>query len=73
VSDIPRKIKALEGLAEAAKRMFKMEEAIKILLKTVQYAWIAKQQTTELNIYDQLGLLYFHISDMERANYYHSL
>ena len=61
------------GLAETAKRMFKMDEAIKILLKTVQYTWYTSQHSAEMDIYDQLGLLYYHICDMERASYYHNL
>ncbi len=70
-NDIKRKIEALEGLAEAAKRMFKMEEAAKIFLKAMQYAWYKKQYQTELNLYDKIGLIYYHMGDMERATYYH--
>lgn len=71
MNDIKRKIKALVGLAEAAKRLFKMEEAARIFLKAMQYAWYSQDHEAEMDLYDQIGLIYYHVGDMERASYYH--
>lgn len=65
------KIYALTGMGDIAKRLFKMDIATMFIRRALQYAWYVKDISKELLLYDRLGIIHYHIGDMERANFYH--
>ena len=58
-------------LADCARVVEKYDAAIKILKTALQYAWNFNLKEKELMIYDQMGMVYFHLGDMKKAKYYH--
>lgn len=65
------KSRAFLKIAMCCKTMAYYEEAIKFLKKALQSAWEARKEGREIEIYDALGSVYFHLSDMKKAYYYH--
>ncbi|KAL4465846.1 hypothetical protein ABPG74_004083 [Tetrahymena malaccensis] len=65
------KSEALIKLAECAKELKLYDSSILILKKALQFVWLTKDHDRELSIYDNLGLNYFYLGDLENAFYYH--
>ncbi|KAL4470728.1 hypothetical protein ABPG72_016733 [Tetrahymena utriculariae] len=65
------KSEALIKLAECAKEIKLYDSSILILKKALQFVWLTKDHERELSIYDNLGLNYFYLGDLENAFYYH--
>jgi len=47
------------------------EVSILLLKKAIQYAWLIKDKTKELYCYEELGINYFYMGNIEMSYYYH--
>jgi len=71
VGKVKRKVEALMSLAKCSKLIENYNGAIKILRTALQYAWDNNLREQELEIYDQLGITYFHTGELKKSKYYH--
>ena len=46
-------------------------EALKFYKMMLELAWEINDRNKELRAYDKIGLMYFHLGDLEKANNYH--
>ena len=65
------KIKCFLNLSIYCKKIKKYDFCLRFLKKSLQYAWHYKEESQELLIYDELGLIYYLLGDMSKAKYYH--
>lgn len=65
------KIDCYISLSNCCKKMRLYEQSVRFLKKALQYAWHFKQDSKELLIYDELGLINFLTGDLIKAKYYH--
>jgi len=65
------KTKAYFGLSECAKTLNFLDKALVILKRALQLAWRTKDDLTECEIYDKMGLVYYQVGEMDKANFYH--
>ncbi|CAD8133355.1 unnamed protein product [Paramecium octaurelia] len=63
------KAKALIGLANCAQEIKMNSEALTLLKKALQYAWLSKEY--ELLIYEKLALNYYYLGQSEEQIYFH--
>ncbi|CAD8053000.1 unnamed protein product [Paramecium sonneborni] len=63
------KAKALIGLANCAQEVKMNSEALILLKKALQYAWLSKEH--ELQIYEKLALNYYYLGQSEEQFYFH--
>ncbi|CAD8060972.1 unnamed protein product [Paramecium sonneborni] len=63
------KAKALIGLANCAQEVKMNREALKLLKKALQYAWLSNEY--ELKIYEKLALNYYYLGQSEEQYYFH--
>lgn len=70
--NIPKKIEAYMGIAEACKRLKYFDPALQVLKRALHFCWNVLDRERELKIYDQMGLIYFTTRDIEKAAYYHN-
>jgi hypothetical protein len=45
--------------------------SVKFLKKALQYAWLRKYDYYEQRIFEELGMVYFHMGSMNKAMYFH--
>ena len=65
------KISCYMNLSNCCKKLKKYDYSIRFLKKALQYSWHLKEESKELLIYDELGLIYYLIGDLSKAKYYH--
>jgi len=67
--------KQMEGFEKVGKCYHKLadfEKSIICFKKQLEYAWESKDKSGEMNAYDNLGLGYFYLGDLDGADYYHN-
>ena len=62
---------SLIGMAKCCSKIHRNEEAIVFLRKGLMYAWGIDSREKELKIYDEFGMKYFLLGNIEKAQYYH--
>lgn len=65
------KISCFINLSNCCKKIKKYDQCLRFLKKALQYAWHFKEESQELIIYDELGLVYYLLGDLKKAKYYH--
>jgi tetratricopeptide (TPR) repeat protein len=66
------KVDALIGLAKNATSLKMYKESHIILKKALQYAWAVANEDKELLIYDMMGISYYYMGQLKKAEYFHS-
>lgn len=54
------KIEMLVQMGQELKMMKEYEQAIEVLKKALQYSWVYGRKDEEMEIYDLLGMCYYH-------------
>lgn len=67
----PLQCTSLQKLAKAMRKMVYRKMALKCLIKALEYAFFYKDRKQEIEIYDQLGRLYYEGGDLSTSLYYH--
>ena len=75
VSDINRsqidKCRAYKNLGRCSQERYNYKRALNYFIKMLQLAWYCNNKEYELNAYDHIGLQYYYLGQIEKANYYH--
>ncbi|CAK63709.1 unnamed protein product (macronuclear) [Paramecium tetraurelia] len=66
------KVKILIQLFSIAKQLKQYDKAHKFILKALQYAWANNFDDYEIDCYDKLGICYFYMGDINKANHLHN-
>lgn len=66
------KISSYKHLGICAQDKLNHRVALSYFLKMLQIAWLVNNTEFELKSYDMIGLEYFYMNNLERANYYHT-
>lgn len=62
---------SLQKLSRAMRKMVYRKLALKCLIKSLEYAFYYRDKDQEMEIYDQLGRLYYEGGDLSTSLYYH--
>ena len=65
------KIRAYTNLGQIMKVHGKLDQALKFYKKALEYAWFVGDEETETTLYERIGIVYFLLSNFEKALYYH--
>ena len=65
------KIECYKNLAKCCKKLEKMDKSLIFLKNTLQQSWFDDEYDVERDIYEDLGLIYYHIGNLEKTKYYH--
>ena len=65
------KMDCYKNLAKCCKKLGKMDKSLIFLKKALQYCWFYDEYDVELDLYEDIGLIYYHIGNLEKAKYYH--
>lgn len=68
---IKYKIDCFKNLAKCCKKLGKMNESLIFLKKALQYCWYYKELDQELDIYEEIGIIHFHLGNLDKAQMYH--
>ncbi|CAD8208388.1 unnamed protein product [Paramecium pentaurelia] len=66
------KIKILIQFYLIAKQLKQYEQARKFIQKALNYAWADNLEDYEIDCYDKLGMCYFYMGNINKANHFHS-
>ncbi|CAD8111978.1 unnamed protein product [Paramecium primaurelia] len=66
------KVKILIQLFSIAKQLKQYDKAHKFILKALSYAWADNMDDYEIDCYDKLGICYFYMGDINKANHLHN-
>jgi len=66
------KLKAYKSLGRCYQELHNYSIALTYHCKYLQYAWTYGSDKDELMAYDLMGMQYYYMGDLEKANYYHS-
>ncbi|CAD8123760.1 unnamed protein product [Paramecium sonneborni] len=66
------KIKILIQFYDIAKQLKQFEQARKFIQKALNYAWADNLEDYEIDCYDKLGMCYFYMGNISKANHFHT-
>lgn len=66
------KIESLSSLSNITKKLKLYNYSIRFIKKSLQYIWDIKDIDKEIYIYEELGLIYFHMCNISKANQFHN-
>lgn len=65
-------MKSLLGMNSCLKLLKKYDLCIRVLKKSLEYAWVLKNEEYESKIYEKIGIINFLLGDISKSNYYHA-
>ncbi|KAL4457117.1 hypothetical protein ABPG74_014755 [Tetrahymena malaccensis] len=69
--NLKKKIECHLHLSQVSKKLKLYQYALKFMKKALQYVWEIKDVDTEIHIYEEIGLIFFHLSNLEKAAQFH--
>ena len=65
------KARILQYLSKICREYHDFPTAIKMLKKALQYSWESANLTEEIEIYEEIGICYYYMGEIETAQFYH--
>lgn len=62
------KVDCLVYLSGITKKLKLYTQSLRLIKKALQYIWEIKDIDQEIHIYEEIGLIYFHMCNVEKAN-----
>lgn len=60
------------SIAKCAASNEQHREAISFYKKALEFAWVEGNKDKELELYDEIGMMYFRLNRYERASHFHN-
>ncbi|KAL4463999.1 hypothetical protein ABPG74_005936 [Tetrahymena malaccensis] len=69
--NVVKKITLHRNYSQVCKKLGFYEESLRFLKKALQYIWLVDDKDQEVQLYDDLGLVFFHLVQLDKAKTFH--